>query len=74
MRMTYDPEADILYLRLREAQVDESDEVAPNVIVDFDKAGRAVAIEIGAASKQLDGDPLGLKVELLLREDAEAAE
>ncbi len=66
MRMTYDPEADILYLRLREAQVDESDEVAPNVIVDFDKAGRAVAIEIGAASRQLDGDPLGLMVVMIV--------
>jgi uncharacterized protein YuzE len=74
VRVTYDPEADILYFVLRDASVDESEEVAPNIIVDFDKAGDAVAIEIGAASEMLDADPLGLKVELLVRERADAAE
>jgi uncharacterized protein YuzE len=74
MRLTYDPEADILYLRLREAVIEESEEVAPNVVLDLDAGGRAVGIEIGAASKQLDADPLGLEVKLLLREEAEAAE
>jgi uncharacterized protein YuzE len=74
MRLTYDPEADILYLRLREAVIEESEEVAPNVVLDLDAGGRAVGIEIGAASKQLDADPLGLEVKLLQREEAEAAE
>jgi uncharacterized protein YuzE len=74
MRLTYDPEADILYLRLREAVIEESEEVAPNIVLDLDAGGRAVGIEIGSASKQLDADPLGLEVKLLQREEAEAAE
>jgi uncharacterized protein YuzE len=72
MRVTYDPEADVLYLRLRDATVDESEEVAPNLVVDLDEDGRAVGIEIGAASRQLAGNPLSLSVELLCAEPAEA--
>jgi uncharacterized protein YuzE len=68
MRVTYDPEADVLYLALREVPVDESEEVAPNVVVDLDADGRAVGIEIGAASKQVDGNPRALSLELLRRE------
>jgi uncharacterized protein YuzE len=73
MRVTYDPEADVLYLALREVLVDESEEVAPNVIIDLDADGRAVGIEIGAASKQIDGNPLALSLELLRREGKGAA-
>jgi uncharacterized protein YuzE len=67
MRVTYDPEADVLYLALREVPVDESEEVAPNVVVDLDAEGWAVGIEIGAASKQVGGNPLALSLELLRR-------
>jgi uncharacterized protein YuzE len=71
MRVTYDPEADVLYLRLREGTVDESEEVAPNLVVDLDERGLALGIEIGAASRQLGGNPLTLSVELLRPEPAE---
>jgi uncharacterized protein YuzE len=64
MRVTYDPEADVLYLALREVLVDESEEVAPNVVIDLDAEGRAVGIEIGAASEQMDGNPLALSLGL----------
>lgn len=77
MRVTYDPEADVLYLRLRDVAVDESEEVAPNLVIDLDASGRAVGVEIGAASRQVDGNPLALSLELLRRgadEQAEAAE
>jgi uncharacterized protein YuzE len=77
MRVTYDPEADVLHLTLREVVVDESEEVASNVVIDLDAEGRAVGIEIGAASKRVDGNPLALSLELLRREGArrpEAAE
>ena len=65
MRVTYDPEADILYLRLRDVTIDESEEVAPNLVLDLDVAGRTVGIEVGAASKQVEGNPLALSLELL---------
>jgi Protein of unknown function (DUF2283) len=38
MRMTCDPDADALMLRLSEAPVAESEEVAPNVVLDFNGA------------------------------------
>lgn len=53
MRLTYRPEDDALYLRLAEATVEESEEVAPGTVIDFDAEGRVVAVEIysGAAEK-----------------------
>lgn len=53
MRLTYHPEDDALYLRMSEAEVEESEEVAPGTVLDFDSSGQVVAVEIysGAASK-----------------------
>ena len=70
MRVTYDPEAHVLHLAFRECPIDESEEVAPNVMVDLDAEGQAVEIEMGAASKQVDGNPLALSLELLRRGSA----
>ncbi len=53
MRITYDESVDILYIRLRESDYEESDEVSEGVIVDYDKAGKPMAIEILEASKML---------------------
>lgn len=50
MRITYDESVDIIYIRLREGDYEESDEVATGVIVDFDKDGKLMAIEILDAS------------------------
>jgi uncharacterized protein YuzE len=42
-----DKQADILYTRLREDQVyEESEEVEPGVILDFDADGTVIGIEI----------------------------
>ena len=46
MRLTYNPEADALMLRLSEAPVETSKEVAPNVILDFDAERRVVGVEV----------------------------
>ena len=53
MRVTYDESVNILYIRLREGDYDESDEVAEGIIVDFDKQGKPIAIEILDASALL---------------------
>lgn len=50
MRITYDESVDIIYIRLREGDYEQSDEVATGVIVDFDKDGKLMAIEILDAS------------------------
>jgi uncharacterized protein YuzE len=54
MKITYDPEVDALYILFRDAPVEESDEDKPGVILDYDKAGHVVGIEILDASKRTE--------------------
>lgn len=46
MRLRIDRESDALYLRLDETEIVESEEVEPGVILDFDKDGRVIGIEM----------------------------
>ena len=64
MRIRYDPEVDALTIVFRDAQVEESDEITPNVIADFDAAGEVVAIEILSASRVVD-DPRQVALDVL---------
>ncbi len=67
MKMSYDPKADALYLRLRKAKIEESDEIAEGIIVDYDASGKAVGIESLDAAK-LFGGRKELQVEMALTE------
>ena len=49
----YDKKADALYIWLRKAKYDISEELAENVILDLDKNGRIIGIEVLGASKNL---------------------
>jgi uncharacterized protein YuzE len=53
MKVEFDPESDALYLRLDEAKVIDSEQVAPGVIVDFDSQDRVVGLEVLALSRRL---------------------
>lgn len=55
MKITYDSEADALYIRFREGEIEESDEVSEGFIVDYDPVGKPIAIEILDASEILGG-------------------
>ena len=46
MKITVDEEADALHLHLVDVPVEESEEVAPGVIVDYDKSNQVVGIEV----------------------------
>jgi uncharacterized protein YuzE len=52
MRVKYDPEVDVLCIVLSDAPVEESDERKPGVILDYERNGNVVAVEILDASKR----------------------
>lgn len=54
MKVKYDQEVDVLTIRFSDTPVEESDENKPGVILDYDKAGKIVGIEILNASKQIE--------------------
>ena len=56
MRVIYDPEVDVLRILFSSAAIEESDEDKPGVILDYDKEGNVVGMEILDASKRVD-DP-----------------
>jgi uncharacterized protein YuzE len=53
VRVTYDPEVDVLRILLSNAAIEESDEDKPGVILDYDKDGNIVGLEILEASKRV---------------------
>jgi uncharacterized protein YuzE len=54
MKITYDPEVDILRIIFNDNLIEESDEEKPGVIFDYDQEGNVVGLEILEASKRLD--------------------
>jgi len=52
MKVKYDKEVDILYIRLSDKPVKESDENKPDIILDYASDGSIVGIEILDASKK----------------------
>ena len=54
MKVKYDQEVDVLTIQLSSALVEESDEDKPGIILDYDKDGNIVGIEILNASKRLE--------------------
>jgi uncharacterized protein YuzE len=61
VQVEYDKEADAMYIHIRKGKYDISEELAENVIIDLDKNGRILGIEVLAASKNL-GDELVTKI------------
>lgn len=53
MKVKYDREVDILYIKLNDAPIEESDEDRPGMVIDYDTDGLIVGIEIMNASKRM---------------------
>jgi uncharacterized protein YuzE len=60
MKVSYDPEVDVLTILLSDAPVEESDQDKPGVILGYDKNGNIVGLEILDASKLL-GNPMSVE-------------
>ncbi|CAN5906284.1 hypothetical protein BH23ACT11_BH23ACT11_00280 [soil metagenome] len=56
MKVIYLPESDSMWIKLNaNAEYDESEEVAPGTVLDFDEAGNLIAVEIYQdANKKVD--------------------
>lgn len=54
MKITYDPEVDVLNIILSSAKIAESDEEKPGIIIDYDKDGNIVGFEVLNASRRVD--------------------
>ncbi len=60
MKLKVDKENDVLYLRLDDSVIVESEEIQPGVILDFDENNRVVGIEILDLSTRVKPDMLKL--------------
>ncbi len=69
MRVIFDPETDTLSLIFREDKIAESDEVREGVIIDYNKDGKIVSMEVLDASEQIS-EPQGILYELKGKEKA----
>ncbi|MHC5717344.1 MAG: DUF2283 domain-containing protein [Nostoc sp.] len=54
MKITYDPEVDILRIIFSDVPIEDSDEEKPGVILDYDEDGNIIGLEILDASKRID--------------------
>jgi uncharacterized protein YuzE len=54
MKVIYDPEVDVLRIFFSSAPIEESDEDKPGVIIDYDKEGNIIGLEILDASKRME--------------------
>jgi uncharacterized protein YuzE len=46
VKVTYDPNVDILNIVIKDGKISESDEIEDDVVVDYDKKGKIVSMEI----------------------------
>jgi uncharacterized protein YuzE len=58
MRVKVDLESDALYFRMSEDAVEESEEVAPGIVVDYAEGGKVVGIEVLGIKKRFSQEEL----------------
>ncbi|MGC8708661.1 MAG: hypothetical protein C0175_00165 [Caldisericum exile] len=54
MKINYSKEADAIYVRFSDKKIEDTDQINEDIIIDYDKDKKAVAIEILNASRQAD--------------------
>jgi uncharacterized protein YuzE len=56
MKVVYDPEKDILQITFIETIIEETAQIAPGLILDYDEDGNVIGLELRKASTKMD-DP-----------------
>jgi uncharacterized protein YuzE len=54
MRIEYFPDTDTLYIQLRDVPGTDAQEVAEDIVLDFNESGEVIGIEIEHASQRMD--------------------
>jgi uncharacterized protein YuzE len=54
MKVIYDPDKDILQITLIDATVEETTQIAPGLVLDYDEDDNLIGLEIRKASKKVD--------------------
>ena len=65
MKIRYDPKVDAMYIELAKGTYEVSREISDSIIVDEDKNGKVLGIEILDASKNIPAfDPQNIKLSI----------
>ncbi len=54
MKVVYDPDKDILQVSFSAASIEETAQLAPGLILDYDEDGNVIGFELRQASKKVD--------------------
>ena len=59
MKLEFDPAADAAYFEISPAEVETTKEIEPGIIVDYDKEGHVIGIEVLTVSKRNISESIG---------------
>jgi len=54
MKIVYDPEKDIIQIAFVTAVIEETTQIAPGLVLDYDEDGQVIGLEIRKASTKVD--------------------
>ena len=63
MKIRYSHEADALYIGFKDAKIADTDELTEDIIIDYDKDGNIVGIEVLDASQHVDVKNISVSTE-----------
>ncbi len=70
MKIEYSKEDDALYITLKHADIADTDELTEDIIIDYDKVGNIVGIEVLDASQHVDMESISISNNLEIQEEA----
>ncbi|MGB8701116.1 MAG: DUF2283 domain-containing protein [Thermosynechococcaceae cyanobacterium] len=54
MKVVYDPDKDILQITFIDATIEETAQIAPGFVLDYDEDGNVIGLELKKASTKMD--------------------
>ncbi len=63
MKVIYDPDKDILQISFSESLIEETAQIAPGIVLDYDEDGKVIGLELRRASQKVE-NPYGIAFEI----------